>query len=116
MKNFANYDFNNFNYFSDYDYYWYQDEDGNWRNEYDDYGYVFDPDRYEGDEEDTSKNASKDASKSGTVIPSSKQDDLDKQMVPPPTDHLSTPSPGKIINIRLAQKTKKTPKSMSKQH
>ena len=22
----------------DYDYYWYQDEDGNWRNEYDDYG------------------------------------------------------------------------------
>ena len=23
---------------ADYDYYWYQDEDGNWRNEYDDYG------------------------------------------------------------------------------
>ena len=25
---------------ADYDYYWDQDEDGNWRNEYDDYGSV----------------------------------------------------------------------------
>ena len=35
----------------DYDYYYYQDEEGNWWNEYDDMGYEFDPDRYEGDEE-----------------------------------------------------------------
>ena len=91
--------------FSDYDYYWYQDDDGNWRNEYDDYGYEFDPDRYEGyeDEADTaasatsaaaSKAKSSDDASTGTVIPSSKHDDLDKQMVPPPNDHLSTPSPG----------------------
>ena len=31
----------------DYDDYYYQDEDGNWRNEYDDEGYEFDPDNYE---------------------------------------------------------------------
>jgi myosin heavy subunit len=31
----------------DYDYFWYEDEDGNWRNEYDDQGYEFDPDVYE---------------------------------------------------------------------
>ena len=31
----------------DYDDYYYQDEDGNWRNEYDDDGYEFDPDNYE---------------------------------------------------------------------
>ena len=30
---------------ADYDYYWYEDEDGNWRNEYDDMGYEFDPER-----------------------------------------------------------------------
>ena len=35
---------------ADYDYYWYEDEDGNWRNEYDDMGYEFDPERYEGQE------------------------------------------------------------------
>ena len=35
----------------DYDDYYYQDEDGNWRNEYDDEGYEFDPDVYEGDED-----------------------------------------------------------------
>ncbi|CAB4059572.1 unnamed protein product [Lepeophtheirus salmonis] len=32
---------------SDYDYYWYKDDDGNWRNEYDDNGYEFDPNEYE---------------------------------------------------------------------
>ena len=84
--------------FADYDYYWYQDDDGNWRNEYDDYGYEFDPDRYEGDEADTANDTTKakssDEASTGTVIPSSKHDDLDKQMVPPPNDHLSTPSPG----------------------
>ena len=26
---------------ADYDYYWYEDDDGNWRNEYDDEGYEF---------------------------------------------------------------------------
>ena len=31
----------------DYDDYYYQDEDGNWRNEYDDEGYEFDPEKYE---------------------------------------------------------------------
>ena len=36
---------------ADYDYYYYQDEEGNWWNEYDDMGYEFDPNRYEGDEE-----------------------------------------------------------------
>ena len=30
---------------ADYDYYWYEDDDGNWRNEYDDMGYEFDPER-----------------------------------------------------------------------
>lgn len=35
----------------DYDDYYYQDEDGNWQNEYDDEGYEFDPYLYEGDEE-----------------------------------------------------------------
>ena len=39
---------------SDYDYYYYQDEEGNWWNEYDDMGYEFDPNRYEGDEEPSS--------------------------------------------------------------
>ena len=36
----------------DYDDYYYQDEDGNWRNEYDDEGYEFDPEKYEEAEED----------------------------------------------------------------
>ena len=36
---------------ADYDYYWYEDDDGNWRNEYDDEGYEFDPEVYEGQEE-----------------------------------------------------------------
>ena len=81
---------------ADYDYYWYQDEDGNWRNEYDDYGYVFDPDRYEGDESASaaSEGSNKEAAK--TVI---KNDELDKPMVPPAQDYLSTPSPGKILII-----------------
>ena len=35
----------------DYDDYYYQDDDGNWRNEYDDEGYEFDPDVYEDEEE-----------------------------------------------------------------
>ena len=39
---------------ADYDYYYYQDEEGNWWNEYDDMGYEFDPNRYEGDEEPAS--------------------------------------------------------------
>ena len=26
---------------ADYDHYWYEDDDGNWRNEYDDEGYEF---------------------------------------------------------------------------
>ena len=39
---------------ADYDYYYYQDEEGNWWNEYDDMGYEFDPNRYEGDEEPSS--------------------------------------------------------------
>lgn len=30
---------------ADYDQYWYQDESGNWRNEYDDDGYVFNQER-----------------------------------------------------------------------
>ena len=36
---------------ADYDDYWYEDEDGNWRNEYDDYGYEFDEDEYEKEED-----------------------------------------------------------------
>ena len=32
---------------ADYDYYWYEDDDGNWRNEYDDMGYEFDPERWD---------------------------------------------------------------------
>lgn len=36
---------------ADYDYFYYQDEEGNWWNEYDDMGYEFDPNRYEGEEE-----------------------------------------------------------------
>ena len=38
----------------DYDQYYYQDEEGNWWNEYDDMGYEFDPNRYEGDPEENS--------------------------------------------------------------
>ena len=34
----------------DYDDYWYQDEGGEWRNEYDDEGYVFADDEYDPDE------------------------------------------------------------------
>merc|ERR1712228_677832 len=70
---------------ADYDYYWYQDEDGNWRNEYDDYGYEYDPDRYEGDDQDKEvvsiTKASEEAS-TGTVISSTnaKTGDLDKQL------------------------------------
>merc|ERR1712083_486396 len=90
---------------ADYDYYWYQDEDGNWRNEYDDYGYEFDPDRYEGEEnskpEDSSAavNKSSDEASTGTVIPSatggpnSARDDLDKQLSLEVDKHLLTPSP-----------------------
>jgi hypothetical protein len=39
---------------ADYDYFYYQDEEGNWWNEYDDMGYEFDPNRYEGQEEPSS--------------------------------------------------------------
>lgn len=37
---------------ADYDYYWYQDEDGTWRNEYDDQGYQFADDEYDEEEAD----------------------------------------------------------------
>ena len=52
---------------ADYDYFYYQDEEGNWWNEYDDMGYEFDPNRYEGDEESSTtepvpNSASKEAS------------------------------------------------------
>eukprot|EP00094_Tigriopus_californicus_P005576 TCALIF_05373-PA protein Name:"Protein of unknown function" AED:0.48 eAED:0.48 QI:0/0.16/0/0.28/0.83/0.85/7/0/2053 len=32
---------------ADYEYYWYQDDDGNWRNEYDDEGFVFADSEYD---------------------------------------------------------------------
>ena len=37
---------------ADYDYYWYQDEDGTWRNEYDDQGYQFADDEYDEEQAD----------------------------------------------------------------
>eukprot|EP00095_Tigriopus_kingsejongensis_P005547 snap_masked-scaffold131_size323982-processed-gene-1.0 protein:Tk05547 transcript:snap_masked-scaffold131_size323982-processed-gene-1.0-mRNA-1 annotation:"protein-methionine sulfoxide oxidase mical3-like isoform x2" len=37
---------------ADYDYFWYQDDDGNWRNEYDDEGLEFDESAYEPAKED----------------------------------------------------------------
>ena len=49
---------------ADYDYYYYQDEEGNWWNEYDDMGYEFDPNRYEGDEDSsTTEKVANDAQK-----------------------------------------------------
>ena len=79
---------------ADYDYYWYQDEDGNWRNEYDDYGYVFDPNKYEGEEAEAE--AKSNDVTATTVIPSASigDDDLDKQMaVEDKRMVVATPSP-----------------------
>ena len=46
---------------ADYDYYWYQDEDGSWRNEYDDQGYEFADDEYDLEEaEEITKQQSED--------------------------------------------------------
>lgn len=47
----------------DYDYYWYQDEDGTWRNEYDDQGYEFADDEYDPDEAEEIVQAQKDEGK-----------------------------------------------------
>ena len=57
---------------ADYDYYYYEDEDGNWRNEYDDLGYEFDPEKYEGyEEETTGEKKDEDKDKDSTKVDSS---------------------------------------------
>ena len=44
----------------DYDDYWYQDDDGTWRNEYDDEGYEFADDEYDLEEAEEIAQAIKD--------------------------------------------------------
>ena len=61
----------------DYDYYYYQDEEGNWWNEYDDMGYEFDPNRYEGDEESSANEQVPNDNKNLDNLPSEKNKDVD---------------------------------------
>jgi hypothetical protein len=63
---------------ADYDYFYYQDEEGNWWNEYDDMGYEFDPNRYEGQEEPSStEQVPSDAAKESSSAVDKKNKDVE---------------------------------------
>ena len=65
---------------ADYDYYWYEDDDGNWRNEYDDEGYEFDPEVYEkeGATEEVAAKAAGDQTGANELGMEVEEEDLDQ--------------------------------------
>lgn len=103
----------------DYDYYYYQDEDGNWRNEYDDGGYVFDPDRYESDEvadDLTAQKSSGDDASNATVIPTGAGPQVDLDILIPSEDSISAkfPVPEAVTPDRSKLKIDLTPDAPKK--
>ena len=77
---------------ADYDYYYYQDEEGNWWNEYDDMGYEFDPNRYEGEE---------DSSTTEKVATDAQKDDKNKTSSTPSETNKDVDSSGGISELKV---------------